>query len=275
MAHGADLLQPRCLAPSPMASIATTELTPMTMPSSVSTVRKMFALSARVAMRRDSLSPENSARLEIPFARSGISGELLSAGPLRLPLSLVISPSLISITRFACAATLASWVIRMTVWPSAARSSSRAITSAPLLLQRARRSSAGDLAAIPQRTAWTLLLLAADLRPVRSRSPSRATREAGPPAAVYLLCDKTRLDRGNSTFSSAVAVCADCISEHEAKARAAGKASASNQLRTSAAKKYSPRRAVEQRGCHQRDLPLAGRAHMATTSPGRIDMTRP
>ena len=40
-----------CLAPSPTASMATTEPTPMTMPSSVRKVRKMLALSERRAMR--------------------------------------------------------------------------------------------------------------------------------------------------------------------------------------------------------------------------------
>ena len=36
-----------CFAPSPTASIAITEPTPITMPSSVSAVRKRFARSAR------------------------------------------------------------------------------------------------------------------------------------------------------------------------------------------------------------------------------------
>ena len=39
-----------CLAPSPIASIAITEPTPMTMPSSVSTVRNRLARSARSAI---------------------------------------------------------------------------------------------------------------------------------------------------------------------------------------------------------------------------------
>ena len=46
-----------CLAPSPMASIAITEATPMTMPSSVSTVRKRLARSARTAVFAASSAP--------------------------------------------------------------------------------------------------------------------------------------------------------------------------------------------------------------------------
>src|SRR6185312_4700939 len=69
--HLADLCDQAVLAPSPIASMATTELTPITMPSNVRTVRKTLARSARRAMRRDSLVP----------AISGTGDRAFSIGP--------------------------------------------------------------------------------------------------------------------------------------------------------------------------------------------------
>ena len=78
-----------CLAPSPMASIAITEPTPMTMPSSVSTVRNRLARSARSAMRKRfaRVAPRArapSARLDLPRAIVSSVAALaaaLNAGP--------------------------------------------------------------------------------------------------------------------------------------------------------------------------------------------------
>ena len=60
-----------CLAPSPIASIAMTEATPITMPSSVSTVRNRLARNARTAgLRRFERIPTARARMLGACARS-------------------------------------------------------------------------------------------------------------------------------------------------------------------------------------------------------------
>ena len=91
-----------CLAPSPMASIAITEATPITMPSRVSTVRKRLARSALTPVFAASRAPPTS---EAPPSVagcwiSGAAGAVDNCGPE----SLTIPPSLISMILFACAA---------------------------------------------------------------------------------------------------------------------------------------------------------------------------
>ena len=125
--------------PRPMASMTITEATPMMMPSRVKPVRKRLIHSTRQAARAAS---SNSVPSDAPVscaARDMSSGgrAVDVAGIGTAPESSTISPSLISITRRAWAATLRSCVIRMMVWPASASSPKRAMTSAPLLLSSA------------------------------------------------------------------------------------------------------------------------------------------
>ncbi|MCY1273366.1 hypothetical protein D9M70_219750 [compost metagenome] len=125
------------LLPSPTASITTTEATPMTMPSRVSAVRKrLIHMTRQAACMASRMSASSEAPPLSPRARRSamVSGAVVVPA---LPLSLRISPSRISMTRRARAATSRSWVMRMMVWPRSASSSSRAMTSAPLRLSRA------------------------------------------------------------------------------------------------------------------------------------------
>jgi hypothetical protein len=137
-----------CLAPSPMASMAITEATPITMPSSVRMARNTLARRARSAVLAASTT---SLRCEMRPARAvqfcAASAAWPSGG--RGPGSARMWPSLISITRCACWATSAAWVMRITVCPCAARSLSRTITSAPLLLSSAPVGSSARITRPP------------------------------------------------------------------------------------------------------------------------------
>ena len=75
-----------CFAPSPIASIAITEATPMTMPSNVSTERNTLARSARSAMRAaSSTSPmgESAPRLAVQLSagESAVGGRARRGRP--------------------------------------------------------------------------------------------------------------------------------------------------------------------------------------------------
>ena len=101
----------------------------MTMPSSVRLVRTRFRRMPRQAPRAASSS---SASQGVPAASRGRGASGSAGRTLPSVLSPTMRPSLISITRRACAATARSWVMRMMVWPASASSRSSAITSAPL-----------------------------------------------------------------------------------------------------------------------------------------------
>ncbi len=100
-------------APVPMASMVTTELTPMTMPSKVRIVRKILARSARIAIFTAS---EISAICAAPLAVicCKVCGASL-IGISRLVVSDRICPSRISISRSARSATSRAWVITIIV----------------------------------------------------------------------------------------------------------------------------------------------------------------
>ena len=132
------------LLPSPMASMTTTEATPMTMPSRVRAVRKRFTHITRQAARRASSSsprqaPAGSSRRSSRRSRRRLAGSApaLPLGSWPSALSLRIWPSRTSMMRWARAATSRSWVMRITAWPWAESSSSSFITSMPLWLSRA------------------------------------------------------------------------------------------------------------------------------------------
>ncbi|MCY1228895.1 hypothetical protein D9M72_412390 [compost metagenome] len=119
--------------PLPTASITITEATPMTMPSSVSAVRKPLVHSTRHAARSASATSACSEAWRSPSPRMRASRAAPWSGAVALaPESAITSPSRISITRRACAAISRSCVIRITVWPASASPASSAITSAPL-----------------------------------------------------------------------------------------------------------------------------------------------
>ena len=152
-------------APLPTASIAMTEATPMTMPSSVSAVRKTFEERARAAAFAASSQPRTGAAGRSVLRRQGAPA--VGCGPG----SRTTWPSRISITRWACAATSAEWVITMTVWPCRARSSSSARTSAPLVLSSAPVGSSA-------RTIWPPFMSARAME----------TRCCWPPESWFGLC---------------------------------------------------------------------------------------
>ncbi|MCY1515071.1 hypothetical protein D9M68_496460 [compost metagenome] len=122
--------------PVPTASITMTEATPITMPSNVRPVRKRWIHITRQAARSASCSSESRARgvsaASAVFAGEGKGSGSGSSSTGARPLSDTMQPSRISITRRARCATSRSCVMRITVWPAAAISSSSAITSSPL-----------------------------------------------------------------------------------------------------------------------------------------------
>ncbi|MNG03835.1 hypothetical protein D3C84_869310 [compost metagenome] len=134
------------LLPSPTASMTTTEATPMMIPSRVSAVRNLLIhITRHAACTASTNSPFQAPVASAPSLRRlrkstacrapGLA-EFCAAG-LSRALSLMISPSRISMMRLARAATSRSWVMRITTWPWLASSSSRLMTSAPLWLSRA------------------------------------------------------------------------------------------------------------------------------------------
>ena len=189
-----------CFAPSPTASIAMTEPTPITMPSSVSAVRKRFARSARPAALPASTRP---AQPEPAIVASERAAGTAAASGAAAPGSLTIIPSRISITRCACAATSCECVMTMTVWPLRESSfEQREHFDAALAVERAGRLvGEDDLAAVHERARDrdALLLAARELvrlvlealgEPERARAALRRARGARP-------ADMPGVDRGH------------------------------------------------------------------------------
>ena len=121
-----------CFAPLPTASMAITEPTPITMPSSVRAVRNRLARNAAPAAFPASNNPASKELFSSPGDRP-----LLESLCCRGPGSLTMRPSVISMMRCACAATSRACVIRMIVWPSRESWCRSAITSLPLALSSA------------------------------------------------------------------------------------------------------------------------------------------
>ncbi len=128
-------LSTKSCAPVPIASMATTEPTPMTMPSKVRMVRKRLARNARNAIFTASVTSAIAAEPSLTVRLSAWA----ASGLLRLFLvrSATMRPSWISISRSACSATSREWVMTMTVWPLSFMSRKSAMTSEPLWLSSA------------------------------------------------------------------------------------------------------------------------------------------
>ena len=136
--------------PSPSATTDTTEAMPMMMPSMVSSVRILWPIMARTAICAASPKrPQAAAQL---FFWCGTSVSSLTASSVLAPglmRSDTMRPSLSSTMRWACAATPASCVTRMTVWPSACSSFRMFITSWPLAWSRAPVGSSARMTSPP------------------------------------------------------------------------------------------------------------------------------
>jgi hypothetical protein len=105
----------RCVAPKPIATVAITEATPITIPSMVSAERSLFIVSARNAMRMDCISffiaaPRPALGEQQPdsrwFSWSGSPGASLTTSPSRKPM-----------IRSACVAISSECVTRTILMP--------------------------------------------------------------------------------------------------------------------------------------------------------------
>ena len=133
------------LLPLPMASMATTAPTPMTTPSNVRAVRKIFICSERNAILM--ASPNSLPNIDFLVDMIGVASVGTAAHVILLRVSSSTLPSASRINRCACEATSASCVISSTVRPSALSSASNASTSAPLWLSSAPVGSSARITA--------------------------------------------------------------------------------------------------------------------------------
>ncbi|MNE39695.1 hypothetical protein D3C80_1336610 [compost metagenome] len=121
-----------------MAEMDTTEVMPMTIPSMVSKVRMRCEIKAIQAILKASRNiPRLATRRRAGSAARGGSAAGVGTAAVPVRRSLTICPSLTSMIRSAWAATLGSWVTRITVCPTACSSSRMFITSLPLAVSSA------------------------------------------------------------------------------------------------------------------------------------------
>jgi len=153
----------------------------MMMPSMVRKVRSLCESMARIDMRKASTprSSHSNAPRRIPIA--GRRDAAARAPGRRV--SPTMRPSLISMMRWASAATVASWVTMMIVWPSPCSSLSSAMRSAPLFESSAPVGSSARMTSPPfisARATLTRCCWPPDRAPGRLRSrsprPSRVNR---------------------------------------------------------------------------------------------------
>ena len=186
-------LSTRWREPSPNATIDTTEAMPMMMPSMVSSVRRRCPAIARKAMVKASLRRPSKAAHDASGCAAGRAAARLTGSAPSVRRSAMRRPSATSMMRCACAATLASWVTMMTVWPSACSSLRMRMTSSPLTLSSAPVGSSARMTSPPFISAraidtrcccppesWPGRCSARSSRPSRlSKASARSWRRAG------------------------------------------------------------------------------------------------
>ena len=134
-----------CCEPFPNATTETTDVIPIIIPSIVKRERILWAIIALTDIRKAS----TNWSLLNPKCGLDLVGFSTAFFTVSFCVSPMISPSLISITRFALAAISRSWVTIIIVWPSACNWRRISITFWPLCESNAPVGSSAKIISPP------------------------------------------------------------------------------------------------------------------------------